>query len=265
MYNSLQLALSYLRYYATAANGKGHGIHSPFVYDFVRKVLMDKTVYPAYTKVEKLRRQLLTDKTVLNIEDLGAGSSLRSSAKRSVSSIARNAAKPAKYGQLLFRMIRHYQPGCCIEIGSSLGLTSSYLALADPRMKVVTMEGAREVAARAVQNFGALGLSNIELVEGNFDDTLVPLLTRLAPVDFAFIDGNHRMQPTMQYFDAIISRINNSSILVLDDIHWSPGMEKAWEYCKSHPSVTLSIDLFFIGILVFKKEILEKQQFIIRF
>src|SRR6187401_2976362 len=110
MYSSFQLALKYLNYYFTASNGKGHGMHSPFVFEFITKILNDKTVYPAYEKVEALRNKLLKDSTVLEVEDFGAGSVIDKKNKRSVSSIPQNAAKPKKFGQLLFRMVKHYQP-----------------------------------------------------------------------------------------------------------------------------------------------------------
>ena len=127
------------------------------------------------------------------------------------------------------------------------------------------MEGAKEILAFAKKNFLALQLQNIDTIEGNFDNTLSVVTSQLAAINFAFIDGNHRLQPTIQYFETIVSKTDNFSIVILDDIHWSEEMEQAWEYCMNHPAVTLSIDLFFIGILIFRKEIREKQHFVIRF
>jgi predicted O-methyltransferase YrrM len=105
--------------------------------------LNDKTVYPAYDKVEALRNQLLNDNTVLEVEDFGAGSVIDKKNKRSVSSIAKNAAKPKKFGQLLFRMVKHYQPATILELGTSLGVTTSYLSFAKPDARLITMEGSR--------------------------------------------------------------------------------------------------------------------------
>src|ERR1700679_1281810 len=108
MYSPARLAGKYLHYYLTAANGKGHGIHSPFVFDLITKVLNDRQYYPDYARVEQLRRTLRHDPTLLEIEDMGAGSVhaatvYATNAKRSVASIARHAAKPPKLGQLLHR------------------------------------------------------------------------------------------------------------------------------------------------------------------
>ena len=240
-------------------------MHSPFVFDFITKLLNDKTVYPEYEKVESLRKQLLTDKTILEVEDFGAGSSVTKTNRRSIASIASLAAKPKKYGQLLFRMIKYYQPGNILELGTSLGITSSYLSLARPDAKVITMEGSKAISNVASQIFKSYGLNNIELIEGNFDENLSSVVDRLSSIDFAFIDGNHRQEPTERYFYQLLSKINNNSILVFDDIHWSKEMEAAWENIKDDPAVTCSIDLFFIGIIFFRNEFKEKQYFDIRY
>ena len=265
MYHAPYLAFKYLRYYLTSSNGKGHGTHSPFIFDFITKVLNNKSYYTEYKKAEELRRQLLNDSRMFIIEDFGAGSAVLNRNKRSIKSIARNAAKSKKFGQLLFRLVKYYQPSTILELGTSLGITTSYLSLANPASKIITMEGAREIAEIAKRNFRQLNLSNIELVKGNFDDTLPDVLNRTSTIDFAFIDGNHRQIPTENYFHLLLPHLHNDSILVFDDIHWSKGMDQAWETIKRSPDVRCTIDLFFIGIVVFRKEFREKQHFTIRF
>jgi predicted O-methyltransferase YrrM len=265
MYSSFQLAAKYLRYYLTASNGKGHGMHSPFVFDFIIKVLNDKTAYGDYAKVEALRRKLLNDHTAIIVEDFGAGSAVSKTNERTIASIARHAAKPKKYGQLLYRMIKKYQPQTIVELGTSLGITSSYLSLAKPEARLVTLEGSTEIAKQAKMNFDVLQLKNIELTEGNFDNSLPSVIDRLRSVDFAFIDGNHRREPTERYYQQLLPGLHNDSILIFDDIHWSREMEEAWETIKNNDAVRCSIDLFFIGIIFFRQEFREKQHFVIRF
>src|SRR5688572_16190881 len=179
MYSLFQLATKYLHYYFTASNSKGHGMHSPFVFEFITKVLNDKTKYPAYQQVEDLRKQLKKDQKVLTIEDFGAGSTIDKTNQRTIASIAKNAAKPAKFGQLLYRMVRHYQPQIILELGTSLGITTSYLSLAKADTKLVTMEGAAAIAETARQNFKTLKLQNVFLKEGNFDQTLSSVISGL--------------------------------------------------------------------------------------
>jgi predicted O-methyltransferase YrrM len=265
MYSKLQLAAKYLYYYFDASNSKGHGMHSPFVFEFITKVLNDKTKYPAYQQVEDLRKQLFKDQSILTVEDFGAGSTIDKTNKRTIASIAKNAAKPAKFGQLIYRIVKHYQPPTILELGTSLGITTSYLSLAKPDAKLITMEGAAAIAETARQNFKALKLNNVSVKEGNFDQTLSSVISGLSSVDFAFIDGNHRREPTEKYFNQLLPVTNNDSILIFDDIHWSSEMEQAWETIKQHPSVRCTIDLFFIGIVVFRQEFKEKQHFTIRF
>lgn len=265
MYNHFQLAFKYLQYYINSSNGKGHGTHSPFVFEFITKVLNDKKIYPEFGQVEQLRSQLLKDNTILEVEDFGAGSSLSKTSQRSVSSIAKNAAKPKKLGQLLFRMVRHYKPTTILELGTSLGITSSYLSLGNPSASLITMEGASTIASVAKRNFETLKLSNYKMIEGNFDSTLPVIINEISTVDFAFIDGNHRQEPTERYFRQILPSLTDDSLIVFDDIHWSPEMEAAWETIKNHPAVRCTIDLFFIGIVSVNKSFFEKQHFNIRF
>jgi len=240
-------------------------VHSPFVFDFITKVMNDDRQYYCYGSIEKLRAQLKLDNTVLTIEDFGAGSRVASHHQRSVSSIAKSALKPRKFSQLFFRMVNYYQPATILELGTSLGITSAYMASAQPNAKVVTMEGAKAVAEVAKKNFKSLELSNIQLVQGNFDDTLPSTLQKLKTVDLAFVDGNHRRDPTLQYFEQLLKKSNGDTILVFDDIHWSAEMEEAWAAIQAHPRVTLTIDLFFIGLVFFRDEQKVKQHFTVRF
>lgn len=266
MYADVKLALKYCTYYISASNGKGHGIHSPFVFSFVNDVLNDDRFFYCYGQIEQLRQQLLTDETRIEVTDAGAGSRIFKDAERSVSRIASSSLKPAKFAKLLFRIANYFQPHYILELGTSLGITTAYLASANPQSQVFTIEGSAAVAAIAQKNFGQLGLQNIHLHQGNFDDVLLPILkNNFTRLDLVFIDGNHRKEPTIRYFEQMLPYIHDTSILIFDDIHWSSEMEEAWHYIKNNEQVTLAIDLFFIGIVFFRKEQKEKQHFVIRF
>ena len=265
MYSKTQLVFKYLKYFLAASNGKGHGIHSPFVFDFITKVLNDERDFYCYETIEALRDKLQYDNELVTIEDFGAGSRVEKTKQRSVSTIAKSSLKPKKYSQLLFRMVNYYQPQTILELGTSLGITTAYLASGKTDAQVITMEGASAVVTIARQNFERLNLRNIQLTQGNFDETLAPVISHLSTVNFSFIDGNHRKDPTLNYFHQLLTKTNNDSILIFDDIHWSREMETAWAAIQSHPSVTLTIDLFFIGMVFFRKEQLKKQHFAIRF
>jgi predicted O-methyltransferase YrrM len=265
-YSPLQLAPKYLRYLLTASSGKGHGIHSPFVFDLITNVFGDKTDYPAYGPIEKLRKELerFSGKTIPT-NDFGAGSSRPAGTERSLPSIARTALKPRKYGQLFFRMAQYYKPASILELGTSLGISTAYLASGHPSARVITLEGAPAIAEVARKNFSRLDLNRIQLFEGNFDHTLGPLLEGLSSLDLGYIDGNHRLEPTLRYYRQMQPKLHSDSILIFDDIHWSAEMEEAWETLQQDPAVTCSVDLFYIGLLFFRKEFKTPQHFTIRF
>lgn len=265
MYSPLQLAARYARYYVTASNSKGHGMHSPFVFSFITQVMNDDRAFYAYRTIENLRQLLLIDQQTLLIQDFGAGSRVRKENTRKVCDIARASLKPKRFGQLLFRIVDHYSPANILELGTSLGITTAYMAAANEQSKVVTMEGAATVAAVARKNLAKLGLQNIRLVEGNFDETLAATVQQMGSIDLAFVDGNHRYEPTLRYFRELLPAMHEYSILIFDDIHWSKEMEQAWTEIQRDPAVTLSIDLFFIGLVFFRKEQKVKQHFTIRF
>lgn len=265
MYSSFQLAKKYLHYYLRAKNGKGHGIHSPFVFDFVIHVLNDAVKYDWYDKIESLRKQLLTNKAIIEVKDFGAGSAIIPSAKRKVSAIAKSSLKNKKFGQLLFRISKYYQPETIIELGTSLGITTCYMACANKKSTVYTFEGSTPIADIASQNFTKAGLQNIKLVRGNFDQTFSDTLSEIKKIDLAFVDGNHRKKATLDYFSLLQDKSTSGSIFIFDDIHWSYEMEEAWKGIQEHPSVTLTIDLFFIGFVFFNPDFKVKQHFTIRF
>ena len=152
MYSPFKLGIKYLGYWVKAASGKGHGIHSPFVFEFITAVLNDDGEYYCYEKTEVVRERLKQDQTMLELEDFGAGSRVHASYKRKVADIARSSLKPKKYAQLLFRMVNFYQPKNVLELGTSLGITTAYLAAANESTPVITMEGAKAVAEIAGKN-----------------------------------------------------------------------------------------------------------------
>ena len=150
-------------------------------------------------------------------------------------------------------------------MGTSFGITTAYLATGNKNAKVYTLEGSEQIAAIAKKNFSELGLNNIDLIEGNFEQTLPALFSKTGTIDFAFIDGNHRRTAVLEYFSMLLNSSNGSTILVFDDIHWSREMEEAWKDICQHPAVTLTIDLFFIGLVFVNPCIKAKQHFRIRF
>ena len=258
-------ALSYLRYWLRSGNA--HGLHSPFVFGLYTTVIRHDGEFGAYGRIEERRRELLRSNEIITVKDFGAGSQVAGAGgtQRRVRAIARHEAKPSRLAQLLFRLVNHFQPATILELGTSLGLTTAYLAAADSRNQIITFEGCSNTAAVAHETFEKLGLRNVRLVEGNLDQTLPATLAKLKkPVDFAFFDGNHRYEPTLRYFEQCLANAHENSVFVLDDIHWSAEMEQAWEAIKAHPAVTVTIDLFYVGLVFFRKK-QPRQDFWLRY
>ncbi len=241
-----------------------YDVHPPFLFDLITHVFEDKTVHPEYKEIENLKKELIKNQQTISITDLGAGSSMNKSPDRSISYIARTSSKNKKHGRLMYRLANYFQPGNILELGTSLGLSTAYMALGSPKSKIITIEGCPNIAALAEENFKKLKTKNIDLISGSFENELSKVLDSLQKLDFAFIDGNHQQGPTIKYFEQCLSKTVNDSIMIFDDIHWSEGMEKAWEHIKQHPEVTLSIDIFFMGIVFFKKE-LSREHFVIKY
>jgi predicted O-methyltransferase YrrM len=227
-------------------------------------VFEDKKIYPDYVRVENLKRELLKDKREIEVQDFGAGSSVDKDNIKVVGRIAKYSSKPKKYARLLYRLVKYFQPGTILELGTSLGLSTAYMASARPEAKVITIEGCPNISAIAQENFDNSGIKNVKLVTGEFDRVLPEVLTGIDKPDFVFIDGNHRKEPTIRYFEMCLEKAHNDSVFIFDDIHWSEGMTEAWDYICKHPSVTLSVDIFAMGLIFFKKE-LSKEHFIVKY
>lgn len=229
----------------------------------MEEVLNDKSFREAYGPMELLRTRLLQSSGEVQVTDLGAGSLMGASSTRRIRDIARHAAKPAKFGQLFYRLVQHLDARNVVELGTSLGLSTAYMASAGAT--VHTIEGCPNIAALAKANFSSLGLENIRQHTGNFDTELAGVLKNMPHPDIVYIDGNHREEPTVRYFEECLPYLRPESIVIFDDVHWTEGMERAWEAVKSHPSVTTTIDLFFIGIAFISPDFKAKQHFTIKF
>ena len=266
MYTGFQLAKKYLQYWVKSSNSRGHGVHSPFVFDFITQVLKspskDKLLFK---EIELLRKTLRQSGEELTVVDLGAGSVKGNASKRTVGSIAKNAAKSPKFGQLLYKMAVYYRMETILELGTSLGLTTRYLALANPTHGVISIEGSPEIAKYAKQLLIKESKDNIDLIVGDFAEKLSGALVKMKGRKMIFFDGNHQYHSTLDYFNQSLKYCGEDDIMIFDDIHWSEGMEKAWQEIKNFKEVSCTIDLFFVGIVFFRKEFKEKLDFSIRF
>lgn len=235
-------------------------LHSPFVYQFYLKVFegnQDKQLQSIYAFRKGLRDNLSS----IVVEDFGTGKSL----SRTIAELECKVAVKEKYGELLYRLVKHFEPAIIVEIGTSIGISSAYMALANPSAKIISLEGSGNLIAKAKQNHVELGIKNIEIIQGNFDETLSSSLHKLSTADLILFDGNHTRAATLQYFHQCLTYVNEKSVFVFDDIYWSKEMNETWEEIKQHPQVTLTIDVYQFGICFFRKEKLAKENFVLRY
>lgn len=241
-----------------------HSLQSPFIYSFFIHFIRNKA-FNENPQIEKLKSDLKGNQTIITIEDFGAGSIANNRLKRSVSYIAKTSTSSSRFSILLHNIIEKYQFTQVLELGTSLGLNTLYMSIANTKnLQIQTIEGSKEIAAIAADNFAKLGANNINLHVGNIDDLLAPVISEMNHIDLAYLDANHTYEATIRYFEEISDKIQESSIVIIDDIHWSPEMKKAWKALISHPKVTHSVDIYDAGILFFK-EGLQKQHFILEF
>jgi predicted O-methyltransferase YrrM len=239
-------------------------LHSPFMYDFATQVLYETTEYYSYKLLESIRNKYSLDSTLIEIQDFGAGSKIFKDNQRRIQDICKHSVKPAKYGQLLFRIVNKYNPKTTLELGTSLGISTCYLSAANRKGKVITIEADPTIHQIAKQTFKLARAKNISPIVGTFEDQLVSVLAENPLLDLVFIDGNHQKEPTLAYFNQCLANSSDQTIFVFDDINWSEPMRQAWKEIKAHAQVTVSIDLYAMGIIFLRKE-LSKQDFILKY
>lgn len=264
--------ISYIHFLFHSKNK--HGVHSPFVYNLVTKCFCDNTKYTEYDNLKSYRTLLLKNKKTINVTDFGAGSKVFTSNERKISKIAKTAGITSKNAELLFRIVRFFKPKTILELGTSLGLATNAMALGNSDAIITTLEGCKNTQEIAKMNFerqfeGANGRyfnhpkPNVNFNISKFEDYFKTFDLKSTTYNLIYFDGNHSIEATLAYFDALLPTVTNDSVWIFDDIHWSKDMEKAWQTIKNHPKVTVTIDTFQWGIVFFRTE-QEKEHFVIR-
>ena len=258
----IKIIIRYIKYLLISKNH--HAIHSPFVFDLVTNIIYKKTSTNKTTEIESLRISLCENNKLISVKDFGAGSNINKNKERKIKDIAKNSSKNKKFGELLYRIVKHFKPTEIFELGTSFGISTLYLSKANSNSNITTFEGCKESAKIAIENFKKLDCTNIDTIVGEFGENFSKKLAEKSNVNMLFVDGNHSEDATIRYFEESIKYSDQKTILIFDDIHWSSGMEKAWDYIKKSQKTRVTIDLFFVG-LVFLDQKLSKENFIIRF
>ena len=259
----LSTILKYLNYQLTSFTE--HDLHSPFLYNFYTELIKNEHPYGDFELLDGVRKKIKADKTCIDVTDLGAGSKKLASNKRQVKKIAQHGIAQKKQAEFLYRLVNKFEPRIMVELGTSIGITSLYLSKASEKSTLYTIEGCPNLTNYSKQLFSQYQSKNITSITGNFNIELPKLLNNIESLDFIYIDGNHTYDATINYFQMSLLKKNAQSIFVFDDIYWSDGMQKAWKEICAHPEVTLSLDLFYFGIVFFRTEHKNKQHVVLKF
>lgn len=245
----------YAVYLLSSGHRKGHGIHSPFLFNVVSGIFQNKTDPEIVFKIETIRKKMENDPRMINFRDYGSRSGKAEPDMRKVSDIAKYSPVSKKYGQLLSGLSSVFGNQLIVEFGTSLGISTMYLAFSSPDSIVFTLEGCPAVSEIARDNFREAGLSNITLLNGRFEDMFPEIRKQGICPGFVFIDGNHRKAPTLDYFSLVAEIAGNETVVILDDICYSREMSEAWDIIKNDGRVTATIDIFKMGMVFFRRGI----------
>jgi len=261
---NISLLRKYFIFRLKAKPRGGHDIHSPFVYDLYTKSIDIKTNEAIFERIETLRKELLKNNTSIPKNSFGSGAKEIETAETTIGRAVKRSSIQAYMGQLLFRLSDYLKPESIIELGTSAGFSTMYLASGNPGAKVISIEGNNKLTKIASANFNKLGLANVTLINGEFDAELPEILANIEKVDLVFIDGNHSEDATMRYFKLFSAKTWSNSLIIFDDIRWSEDMERAWNNICLDENVSISVDMFNLGLVFFRTGIV-KQHFNLRY
>lgn len=239
-----------------------YDLHSPLAYSFAREVLEDRRNYYIFSDAENLRAEWLRDRRKIQVSDFGAGSTAFKSSERSISDLARKVATPPLFCRWLFRIVQFSRPETMLEMGASLGISALYQSAAAPSARFIAIEGCPQTAQLAKHTFQKMKCP-AELLTGRFEEQLPTALAQLGRLDYLYLDGDHSLEGTLKYLRACLPYSHPESVWVIGDIHWSEGMERAWQELKSWPEVRMSFDLFGLGVILFRREIRDPAHFVL--
>jgi predicted O-methyltransferase YrrM len=249
-----------IKYYLTLPHNTGHGIHSPSLFRLIHEVFARDIDADNLNKIDNYRQSLISNQAKINVQDLGAKGNQTFKQKK-ICSIATRESTPAHYGRLLYNLVAEFRPQTILELGTSLGVGTLHMALANPDAKIFTLEGSTEksgLASSMLQQY----VANVNVITGDFNDRLSNVLEAAGKIDLAFIDGNHKKESTLKYFEEILVYSDNNTVIIFDDINWSPGMTDAWSEIQKHEKARVCLDLFRMGIVLMDRK-LQKESFTI--
>lgn len=220
--------LSYLRYLLQRKSE--YGIHSPFVYEFMRKVLNDSGSNRDYDTIYRISR--LLDK------------------RKHINYYLR------KRSRLLYRMVRYFEPDSVVSFGKTSALNTAAMALGHLQSKVYLEE-----STDFLDTLNSMGVVNVSLIQPEeFDSEHFKQLNS----GFVFFGHNSFEDDTWDYLGDCLNHKTSDSVFIFEGIHRTRDMEDAWEEIKGNEDVSVTFDLYCVGVVFFREGI-EKQDFVLKY
>jgi hypothetical protein len=242
-----------LKYLRKARHWHGHGIHSPFLFYLVTRVIEDKRQYPAYRIIRSLKEKILNQlKERENPCDLLINAASLPD-RVSKNKLFKKVELGYRYGKLLLRLINEFKPSSVFLYGPTFGMNLLYLALADQKPSVYVI------------NFRTQERTHLlpEIPESKISfEQESKVFSRVQ--EFSFINFPFNPQETKRIIEAKMKLNGEDDVMIIRGIHKSAAMEALWRELITDKRIRVSLDLYEIGILLFRNR-LQKQHFVIRF
>jgi len=231
---------SQIKLYRKLRYRKGYGVHSPFTYNLITKVIEEKTPYYAFEDIENFRKELLNR-------------------DNPVKTLIAQETQSKNYGALLFRLVNFFKCRTILQTGGSTGLMSLYLALPSRKNCNCYVLEERTGLLGTIRNFAEnYSLNNLHLIEGIYMESLYRLKQEIASFDFIFINAMGDSVKTREALQLIETFICPDTIMVIDNIRRDKAMKKLWKEIKNRPDVGPTIDLLSLGLVFFNTRLQKK-------
>lgn len=234
---------------------KGFGVHSPFVFSLITKVIEEKCQYYRFFDIEVMRKKLLFNNTNVIYHDKQNQGKLKS---RSVSQIVRREAIKPKHGKLLFRLANYFKSESILQIGSGAGLSTLYLTSYSHNLKCIVLENMAELADIARMATDGEAINKIDIRVGEYRKTLPKAIEEMGNLDLVFFNTQYEQQDNQWLFYECMKHADNETIFVFNGIKDNRKMRELWGEIKSSPNVTVTLDLYSIGIVLFNKKLYKR-------
>jgi predicted O-methyltransferase YrrM len=250
----------YLRFLLKANNQ--HGVHSPFVYQLITQCFYKKTPKNLWRKYLNARQEVFDHQKKNKVTAFAVESKVFKNNERPVSNVVNLVGISNKKAKILIKTISYFKPKNILEIGTSLDLETTAIKIGNKNAAITTLESCPKKSIMGQELFEKNNFNAIEILNSDFSKA-DPKYTQNKQFDCVFFDRNQTKQATLNYFEECLKTIHNDSIFIFDAIYWTAEIQEAWSFIKKHPKVTVTIDVFYFGIVFFRKE-QEKEHFKIR-